>query len=230
MMFACVLLLTVFCCFVLRRLIRRCPWMLYVVALGVDIAYVAASEFGAPFWLWQPLFVLVQKCYLSLALFVVVMYIGCFARTSKVAVWLRPVRAELSIAACLLAVGHMAAYLGTYVSMLVSGSAKGNVAIAFVVAIALLVLLLVLGVTSINRVKRAMSSEHWAALQRWAYVFFGLIYVHLALMLTPAAFRGGQSAQESLAIYTAVFGVYAVARLARAYVDSRETPEGLLES
>lgn len=142
----------------------------------------------------------------------------------------RPVRAELSLAACLLAVGHMAAYLGAYASMLVSGSAKGNVVMAFVVAMALLVLLLILGVTSINRVKRAMLSERWAALQRWAYVFFGLVYVHLALMLAPAAFRGGQSAQESLAVYTAVFGVYAVARLARAYVDRCEVSEGLLES
>lgn len=222
MSFAVVLALTVLGCFALKRPVHDHPWVLYVLALGLDAAYLAADGLGAPFWLWQPLFVLVQKCYLSLALFVVVMYIGCFPRASRVSFWLRPVRAELSIAACLLAAGHMAAYLGTYVSMTAAGTAKGNVAVAFAVALALLVLLLVLGVTSVHRVKRAMTAERWMAVQKWAYGFFGLIYVHLALMLMPAAAHGGLSAQESLAVYTAVFGVYVVARVSRALADRCE--------
>lgn len=222
MMFACVLAVTVLACFALRRGIHRYPAVLYLFAVTLDGAYAAAYLFGAPFWLWQPLFLLVQKCYLSLALFAVVMYLGCLPRDSAATTWLRPVRAELSIAACLLAAGHMAAYLGTYVSMTFSGALKGNVALAFVVAMALLILLLVLGITSAQRVKRLMTAERWLAVQRWSYVFFGLVYAHVALMLAPAAFRGGASAQESLAVYTAVFGVYAVARIARALADRRE--------
>lgn len=225
MSFALVLALTALGCFAFKRPVHDHPWVLYVLALGVDAAYLAADGLGVPFWLWQPLFMLVQKCYLSLALFVVVMCIGCFPRDSKVSYWLRPVRAELSIVACLLAVGHMAAYLGTYVSMMVSGGAKSNVAVAFAVAMVLLVLILVLGVTSLHCVKRIMNAERWVAVQRWAYVFFGLVYVHLALMLMPAALRGGLSARESLAVYTAVFGVYVVARVARAVVDRRSSAD-----
>ena len=127
MTFACVLLLTVLACFIGRRFIHRHPAVLYVFAVAVDAAYLAVEFFGAPFWLWNPLFLLVQKCLLALALFVVVMGIGCFSRASSVSVWLRPVRAELSIAACLLAVGHMVAYVGTYVSRLAMGSAKDHV-------------------------------------------------------------------------------------------------------
>ncbi|MFQ8866773.1 MAG: hypothetical protein ACLR67_00475 [Eggerthella lenta] len=56
----------------------------------------------------------------------------------------------------------------------------------------LLVLLLVLGVTSFGFVKKHMRTESWKRLQRWAYVFFGLVYVHLMLMLAPAASRGGR--------------------------------------
>ena len=44
-----------------------------------------------------PLTLLMGKCVLSLALFVVVMYIGVFAKGSKVHQWLKPVRSELSI-------------------------------------------------------------------------------------------------------------------------------------
>ena len=225
MTFALVLALTVLGCFLLRRPIAAHPGLLYGFALVVDGAYLAADFFGAPYWLWAPLFVLVQKCLLALALFTVVMYIGCFSRASRVSFWLRPVRAELSIAACLLAAGHMAAYLGTYVSQLAMGSARANVAVAFAVALGLLVLLLVLGVTSLHVVKRRMSAERWRRVQAWAYPFFGLVYVHLALMLAPAAAGGGASAQESLAVYTAVFGVYAVARVARALADRRPAHE-----
>lgn len=220
--FACVLAVAVLVCFAGRRFIHRHPAVLYAAAVAIDGAYFAAELFGAPFWLWNPLFLLVQKCLLALALFAVVMYIGCFSRTSGVSLWLRPVRAELSLAACLLAVGHMVAYLGTYVSRLVAGSAPGNVVLAFAVALGLTVLLALLGVTSVAAVKRRMRAESWARLQRWAYVFFGLVYVHVALMLAPAALRGGLGAQESLAVYTAVFGVYAVARASRAVVDGRE--------
>lgn len=219
MIFAVVLALTVLGCFLFRRAITAHPRLLYGFALAVDAAYLAADYLDAPYWLWSPLFVLVQKCLLSLALFTVVMYIGCFARTSRVALWLRPVRAELSIAACLLAAGHMAAYMGTYLSRLLMGSARGSVMVAFAIALGLLVLLLVLGVTSLQGVKRRMSADRWKAVQRWAYPFFGLIYVHLSLMLAPSALGGGASAQESLAVYTAVFGVYAVARIYRAVVE-----------
>lgn len=229
MIFAVVLALTVLGCFLFRRVVAAHPALLYGFALVVDVAYLAADYLDAPFWLWSPLFVLVQKCMLSLALFTVVMYIGCFPRSSRVSYWLRPVRAELSIAACLLAAGHMAAYLGTYVSRFVAGSARGNVAVAFAVALGLLVLILVLGITSLHSIKRRMPSERWKQVQKWAYPFFGLIYVHLALMLAPSALGGGASAQESLAVYTAVFGVYAVARVARALAEHREASASLHE-
>ncbi|MEC4271922.1 hypothetical protein VJ923_01945 [Adlercreutzia sp. R25] len=221
MTFALVLALTVLACFLLKRPIHDHPAVLYVFAIVVDGVYLAAELIGVPYGLWVPLFMLVQKCMLALALFTVVMFIGCFPRTSRVSFWLRPVRAELSIAACLLSAGHMASYLGTYVASLLAGSARGNVAIAFVVAMALLVLILVLGVTSLHAVKRRMKSDTWTCVQRWAYPFFALAYVHVALMLAPSALGGGASAQESLAVYTAVFGVYAVARIARALTDAQ---------
>ena len=221
MTFALVLALTVLGCFALRRPIHDHPALLYGFALALDGLYLCAEAFGAPYGLWSVLFVLVQKCMLSLALFTVVMFIGCFPRSSRVSFWLRPARAELSIAACLLAAGHMASYLGTYAAQLAGGAARGNVALSFAVAMALLSLLLVLGVTSVHAVKRRMTAERWMRVQRWAYPFFALVYVHLMLMLAPAALRGGASAQESIAVYTAIFGVYAVARVARAVADRR---------
>lgn len=204
----------------LRHPLHKAPVAFYALAVVLDVAYVVGIEGLLPRVVMGPLTLLMGKCMLSLALFVVVMYISVFAKGSKTHQWLKPVRAELSIVACILACGHMAVYLASYAPRL--GSAMGaNVVSALVVAVALLVLLLVLGVTSFGFVKRHMRTESWKRLQRWAYAFFGLVYVHLMLMLAPAASRGGEAAVASVAVYTAVFGAYAVLRVRRAWCDQQ---------
>lgn len=204
----------------LRHPLHKWPVAFYGLAVVADVAYIVGIEGLFPRVVMGPLTLLMGKCMLSLALFVVVMYIGVFAKGSRVHQWLKPVRAELSIVACILACGHMAVYLASYAPRL--GTAMdANVASALVVALALLVLLLVLGVTSLGFVKRRMRTESWKRLQRWAYVFFGLVYVHLMLMLAPAASRGGEAAVASVAAYTVVFGAYAVLRVRRALIDRR---------
>lgn len=73
---------------------------------------------------------------------------------------------------------------------------------AFVLAVVLLVLLVVLGVTSFAFVKRQMSTASWKKVQKLAYPFFGLVYVHLLLMLLPSALHGGLAAQASVVVYS----------------------------
>lgn len=218
--FLIVLVVTVAASLGLRQPLHKWPVVFYGLAVAADVAYIAGIEGLLPRVVMGPITLLLGKCMLSLALFVVVMYIGVFAEGSRVHQWLKPVRAELSILACILACGHMAVYLASYVPRL-GGALGANVASALLVALALLVLLLVLGVTSFGFVKRRMRTESWKRLQRWAYVFFGLVYVHLMLMLAPAASRGGEAAVASVAVYSVVFGAYAALRVRRALVDRR---------
>lgn len=158
---------------------------------------------------------LMGKCMLSLALFVVVMYIGVLSSSSRLRQWLNPVRGELSIIACILACGHMAVYLSSYVPR-VGQALSGNVLGSLMVALGLLALLLVLGATSFNAVKCRMAADAWKRLQRWSYLFFALVYVHLLLMLAPSAMRGSEAAIASIAVYSVVFLSYAVLRGRRA--------------
>lgn len=220
MTFLMVLVATIVAVLALRQPLHKWPVAFYALAVVADVAYIAGIEGLLPRAVMGPLALLMGKCMLSLALFVVVMYIGVFAKGSLVHQWLKPVRAELSILACILACGHMAVYLASYAPRL-GGAMGANVLSAWVVALALLVLLLVLGVTSFGFVKKHMRTESWKRLQRWAYVFFGLVYVHLMLMLAPAASRGGEAALVTVAVYTVVFGAYAVLRVRRALVDRR---------
>lgn len=220
MTFAFVLACTVAACFALRNPLKACPQAFYVAAMAIDAVFVLGAFSGLPRAVWSPLFVLIQKCLLPLALFVVVMFIGVLSRESRPYAWLKPVRAELSIVAWILSLGHMAVYLATYAPRLIAGGALNlNVAASFALAIVLLALLLVLGSTSFNRVKKRMRTETWKKVQKLSYPFFLLVYAHLLLMLAPSALHGGIAATTSVAVYSAVFAAYIVLRLIRASAD-----------
>lgn len=220
MEFAIVLIATLILCIALRTAIRKHAVAFYVMALGVDVLFVAGSTLGLPRELWSILFVLVQKCELSLALFTMVMYVGALSKTTVLYQWLKPIRAELSIIAWLLALGHMAVYLASYGPRLASGgSLNAHVVGGFAFALVLLVLLMVLGVTSFHFVKRHMRTETWKRVQKLAYPFFMLVYVHVLMLLMPAAMRGGAAAVVTVGVYSLVFLGYAVLRLRRAWID-----------
>lgn len=210
--------------FACKRAIKACPLAFYALAVVLDVLFVVGSFVGLPALLYDALFLLLHKCTLATALFAVVMYIGVFARDSRVAMYLRPIRAELSIMAWLLSLGHMAIYLSSYAANLSSGLPQMNVAVSLAVSLVLFALLVVLGVTSFNLVKKHMKKETWKRVQLLAYPFWGLVYVHLLLMLLPSALRGGAPAQVGVAVYSVVFLGYAVLRIRRAVVDKRSAP------
>mgnify|MGYP000585759032 CR=1 FL=1 len=66
------------------------------------------------------------------------LYIGVFAQGSKAKTYLLPIRAELSIVAWILSLGHMAVYLMSYVPQLshgvehMNGVVLGSLAVALV--------------------------------------------------------------------------------------------------
>lgn len=217
-------LVTLACSFVavllLRKPIAKAPLAFYALSAATVVACVASTAFGMPRFVWAALFVLEQKCILPLALFTIVMFVGCFSKESFVSRCIRPIRAELSIIAWILSLAHVAVYVRGYVPRILGGDAlAGNVAVSFGVAVVLLALLLVLGVTSFHVVKRRMSTALWTKVQKGAYAFFGLAFVHVSLMLAPSALQGGRAAQASIAAYVVVFALYACLRIARALRD-----------
>lgn len=216
MLFPIVLIATIAFCFAFHKVIQMFPVAFYFLAFCMDAAYAAGAAGLLPHEASIALMPLMQKCTLSLAFFFVVMGIGAFTPNGAVGSRLRPIRAELSIIACILAMGHMFVYLQTYLSGITSGAThSSNVIASLVVALALLALLSVLGITSLGLVKRRMGKQKWASLQKWAYVFFALVLVHLLLMLTPSALKGSQTAFVALAMYLALFAAYGIARVWR---------------
>lgn len=224
MEYAIILAVTVIAVIALRNPIHKFPMVFYILAIALDVVFVCHSTgvLALPRDVWKVMFELIQSCMLPMAMFMIVMYIGCFKKGGKAYTWLKPIRSELSIIAWILSLGHMAVYLNSYIPRILSGAnINANIMSAFVLALVLLVMLLVLGVTSFNILKKNMSTKTWIKIQKWAYPFWALVYVHLMLMLAPSALRGGQAALISVAVYTVSFGVYAVWRIARAVMDKK---------
>lgn len=215
-----VLLVTALLSVLLSRALHAAPWVFYAAGLVLSAAFICQTV-GAvtfPLPLRRALSLLMQKGTLGFALFAVVMYVGALPGSWRVATRLRFVRGELSILACLLICAHVAMYAPGMLGRAMGGAAISPWLTAAALVAALLVLLLaLLGVTSVKAVRKTMRPSVWKAVQKWAYAFYGLTYAHVALALLPSALRGGLMAQESLLVYTGVFGIYAVMRVRKGF-------------
>lgn len=213
---ACLVLAFVFSC-ALRRPIKRAPWLFYLLAALVDVLVIAGSQLDVPQWVHRTLILANGRGMFAFGLFTVVMFLGALGEGSRVRRWLMPIRAELSIVASILAVGHVVRYADVYSPRILAApsAAANGMLVSFLVAAVLVVLLAVLGVTSLRAVKRHMSGRTWKGVQRLAYPFFVLIYAHVLLILARPALQGAHNAQVSLVIYGVVVAAYVVLRLAR---------------
>lgn len=201
--FAIILAVTIVGCFALRNPLKALPVAFYAAAIAIDVVYVYGVFFGLPARHLEPA-VRPHPEVRAVAGPVRGRHVHRMPEPGRPRYhWLKPVRSELSIVAWFLSLGHMAVYLESYLPRLLGGGEiGGNVMGAFVLAVVLLVLLVVLGVTSFAFVKRQMSTASWKKVQKLAYPFFGLVYVHLLLMLLPSALHGGLAAQASVVVYS----------------------------
>lgn len=223
MNFLFLLIIAAVAAYLLRSPLKAHPSLFYSIAAMLVLLYFFGATFGVPRWLWMPLVDLIQKCELAVALFAVVMLIGCLGKEQTLYRRMKPIRAELSIIACILCLGHMAVYLGSYLPRLLgNASINSNVAVAFGVAVALFVLLALLGVTSLGIVKRAMSSRRLDAHPAIRLLILRSDILPSCAHASSCCPTRRRCRQESLFVYTAVFGAYGILRLGKAVAERHE--------
>ena len=61
-----------------------------------------------------------------------------------------------------------------------------------------------------------MKYKTWKNIQRFAYLFYGLIYLHVMLIMFPVATTGNSQYILNVLIYSLVFITYAVMRINKA--------------
>ncbi len=223
MTFLLILLLTCLWVAIASRSIRSMPWLWYGIAIAIDVLYAYGVIWTLPTPMLQLLSAIVQRGMVATSLFIIVMYCGVFSEDSGIRRTLSPIRAELSIIACILALAHCLNYLNSYLGVLTNNFAviNDNQLASLLIAVVLFVLLIVLGVTSVRAVKRAMKASTWKYVQKSAYVFFALIYFHELLILYPSAAKGSGDALTTLTVSGIIFGFYFVLRFVRYRQDKK---------
>ena len=197
--------------------LKEKPVPYYIAGTGMAAAVVVCTFSGVDFpgwfnsWVW-PIF---SRSALATALFAVVMWTGALPNGSSAIKKLMPIRGELSILACILTLGHNIAYGKTYFRLLLTRPERlpANQLAAAICSLVMIIIMVPLFVTSFKSVRRKMDGRSWKRLQRFAYGFYALLYIHVMLLTVPYALEGRASYVLNLLVYSAVFLGYAFCRV-----------------
>lgn len=213
-----------------RNFIKKHSTLCYVISTVISILLMFGVYTGKLFALPQNAFTtyvlpIFTKSAFSTSLFVIVMYTGAFKNGSSLIKFLMPIRAELSIIASILTLAHNISFAKFHFVTLFTNPAsmEPNVRAAAAISVILIAIMLPLMITSFPSIRRKMVPKNWKKLQKTAYIFYGLIYAHVMLLMVPTALTGNTTYIFNVALYTIVFLTYAVMRVSKAYAKKSAT-------
>ena len=203
------------------EMLRKRPLPFYVGAILLTLISVFAT--------WNKLGIL-QAVFKPLsggaivgAIFVIVMFAGAFPPGGFGARTFMPVRAQLSIIGCIAAIGHGLSLGKNYVLRIVgsiigrSGEASYDfiTTASLIISAALLLVMLPLFVTSFKFIRKKMNGKTWKKVQRFAYLFYALMFIHILAFEIPKAMRGVKGYAINVFAYSLVFMSYLFCRILR---------------
>lgn len=195
----------------LKDSLKKYANIFYIGVAVISIAVFLLEFLSMPLFVKNNILGIFAKGSLGTAMFVAVMYAGALPKGSKLIAPLMKIRGELSITAAILVLCHNFTYGMTYFRMLFT-----KTSLLSATQLAAAVISLVLTVTSFPSVRKKMQAKKWKQLQRTAYVFYGLMYVHIMLINIPYARLGLGMYIANVVIYSIVFLGYAAMRIAKA--------------
>lgn len=199
----------------LKDKLKQYPNIFYIGAAVVTIVIFSLRTVAMPQFVRQNIVGIFAKGTIGTAFFIIVMITGALPRGSKLIGPLMRIRGELSIMAAILVLSHNLTYGMTYFKMLFSAPAALPAVqrCAAVISLMLIVLMIGLTVISFPAVRKKMNPKKWKQIQRSAYVFYGLLYVHIMLINIPYARMGLHMYAVNVLVYSIVFTGYAAMRI-----------------
>ena len=225
MLFILALLLAALFSFTCRKALKKHAAIFYIAAAAVSVAVAVWDFHGVPAPVQNYVIGLFSRGAFATGLWCVVMWIGALPSGSAMMKALMPVRGELSIFAAILTLGHNLGFGKTYfVRMFTNpGSMKPTQLTAGILSLVMLAIMIPLTILSIPSVRKKMAAKRWKKIQRTAYLFYALIYLHVMILFLPSAQNGRVLYQVSVIVYSLVFLGYAACRIRKAIV--RKKPE-----
>lgn len=214
MLFLIALILAICFALFLGKPLKKCPIAFYAAAAIISAAVAIFNFHGVPA-VSNYIISLFSRGAFATGLWAVVMWMGALPNGSKAIKKLMPIRGELSIFAALLTLGHNIGFGKTYfVRMFTAPSSMSAQQLAAgIISIIMLVIMLPLTVMSFPSVRKKINPKTWKKIQRSAYVFYTLIYVHVMILSVPFAIAGRNGYLLNVAVYSVVFIGYAVCRV-----------------
>lgn len=202
------------------KALRKHPAPFYLTAafLSAGTVIITNTRFSVPAFLQQNVISLFTKGILAAAFWAVVMWTGALPNRSALRKKLLPQRGQLSVFAAILTLGHA---VGFVISVFPRWIRKADVW-NLTICTGLLLIMLPLTVISVQKVRRKMKAKTWKSVQRWAYLFYALIPVHVIVLNLAKAQRGSTEVRINLFSYLAVFLGYAVCRVHKWYIAKKD--------
>ena len=218
MLFIISLIIVALFIYFLKDSLKKYANIFYIGAAVISIAVFLLEFLPMHLFVKNNILGIFAKGSLGTAMFVVVMYTGALTKGNKLIAPLMKIRGELSITASILVLCHNFTYGMTYFRMLFTKTSllSATQLAAAVISLVLIAIMIVLTVTSFPSVRKKMQAKKWKQLQRTAYVFYGLMYVHIMLINIPYARLGLGMYVANVVIYSIVFLGYAAMRISKA--------------
>ena len=218
MLFLIALILAFGFAFLCGRPLKKYPYVFYVSAViitGAGIVLSGTNLHSVPQLVNTYIIGLFTRGAFATALWYVVMFTGALPNGSAPIKKLMPIRSELSIFTAILTLCHNIGFGRTYFVRLFTDSARmsANQKTAGILSIAMLVIMIPLTVMSFPAVRKKMNAKLWKNLQRTAYLFYAMIYLHVLVLYYPMAKAGRDGIFFSILVYSIAFIGYAVMRV-----------------
>ena len=227
MLFLTALFIAVLTAFCLDKPLKKCPAAFYITAAVLTVASIVITQSDIIIsnrFVRDNVLGIFSRGALGTAFWALVMWAGALPNGSLPIKKLMPIRGELSITAAILTFSHIITYGMTYISNLINGRTGSDFAITSIVCLAMVLIMTPLTVMSFKKIRKKMNAKTWKKIQRLAYIFYALIYIHILVLFVPKAQKGREGYFLSVLAYSAVFVGYAVMRI-RKYCLANKKPE-----
>ena len=191
----------------------------YVLIIPVVLYYETKLYKEMPIWFTKYVMDIFRRGIFSTVTFMIVMFLGVITTHNKYTRKLMSIRGEMSIIGCFAALCHNVAFGIRYFVEFFTNSEKMNIytKTATIITLILISMMLPLMITSFKCVRNKMKAKNWKNLQKLAYPFFYLIYVHLMVLFMHKP----EKHMPSIVLYTVIYMLYTILRV-RKYLITKK--------
>ncbi len=213
---------------VFAKKLKEKPSIFYIVTallIIISLAIMFTAKHGKGVvqpWYTTLIYLLFGRGTFGTSMFIVIMFIGALPSTSKLRKIFMPIRSEMSIMAGFFVLVHNLVFGRKYFVMLFTapGELSPVKLAATIVSFTAVVLLIILLVTSFPKIRKKMLASSWKKLQRLAYPYYYLVYIHIMILYVSKVpvMMAKQSERLTLyiigiAFYTIIYATYTVMKI-----------------